>query len=170
MRRATILVIALLVVALLLWADATRRSLMANEAGLSFYNKLCISIFELKYNHQFKYRDDLAGVLVSRIAEPAKAIRPGFQTYSRTNCIKPGAFGYEHQIQLELSVKHQILSVTRSANNIIIVGGGSPNARNGLSEYELEPIIIAQESEIGDEAISVALIDFVVTRVLRLLK
>lgn len=142
----------------------------ATTSAFSGYTSICLSIFDLTRDHDFKFRDDISDRIAPVLDKKAHDLLTRMRVYSRPACARPSEFKYPSQISLELSVKRQTLSVDEKQYNVAVIGGSSSNVRAPLSDYELQPIILIQTTSLSDDVVEKALADYVETRVLSLIK
>lgn len=139
----------------------------ASTEIFSSYNRICLLIFDLQADRQYKLRDEIGSEMVPALQDYISKHRVPVQSVtSRPNCLPPESRMYGRQILFELYVNRQILNIKGDRMHVAVVSGASSNARGVLSHYELQPTIVVDSSEISDSAIKAALIQFVIDKLL----
>jgi hypothetical protein len=131
-----------------------------------YYNRLCISVVDLRDDHKYTFRDDLSSAVIPQLKEFATQASFRIAIESRERCQKPDDPGYARQMRLDLSIKRQTAELGGVKKHIVVVDGSSPNAQAALSAYELMPILIVQDGTIEDSAILKALSEFIRKKVM----
>jgi hypothetical protein len=155
---------AILVASLLLLG--VKDSVLASTELFYYYNRLCVSVIDLRDDHKYTFRDDLGSALISQLRQFATQASFRIAIESRQQCQKPDDPGYARQMRLDLSIKRQIAELDGAKKHIVVIDGSSPNAQGALSAYELMPIVIIQDSPIEEREILKILAEFTHKKVL----
>jgi hypothetical protein len=131
-----------------------------------YYNRLCVSVIDLREDHKYTFRDDLSSALIPQLRQFATQANFRVAIEPRQQCQKPDDPGYMRQLRLDISIKHQTAELGGVKKYIVIIDGASPNAQGSLSAYELMPIVVIQDSAIEESAILKALSDFIHKKVI----
>jgi hypothetical protein len=149
-----------LVVAVLIGA-AFFSEVNASMTVLSVYGQICVTVYDLRDEGQGRIRDDIAKSITSELQIKVSALQGLRKIRARPDCIKPGEDGFDRQLQLALYVKHQMVDLDGGKLNVVIIGGGSPNAGGLFADYDFQPIVIFQRDSVSDKTIEEKLIEYV---------
>jgi len=126
-----------------------------------FFGRICLSVHELREDHNSTIRDDLAKAIAQPLNASARTRNKNMIVSSRESCLRPDDEGYSRQLMVELYAKRQVIQIDGNTQHLTIVGGSSPNGRGEFSEYEVQPIVVIDDNDIADTRIVRNLTDFV---------
>jgi hypothetical protein len=145
-------------------------SLNASPKLFQFFGRICLVIYDLHSDHNYRLRDDMAARIAPQLEEAAKAKNRFMTVRPRQHCTQPHEQGVAQQLMMELYVKRQKTNAMGDELNFVIVGGSSPNAGDVLSEYELQPTVLVERGQIPDSDIERAFVEYVERNVISLIE
>jgi hypothetical protein len=166
--RLATLVLAVALLTLIIGGVAGRAD--ASPKLFQFFGRICLVVYDLHGDRNYVLRDDMAARIASPLEEAAKAKNRFMRVRPRPECTQPHEEGVAQQLIMELYAKRQKVQVMGRELNLIVVGGSSPNGRDVLSEYELQPTILLQREQVSDRDIERALLEFVERNVISLIE